>query len=851
MGDLDDQIRDLLRPLMADVHSRKARLGRAFAKFPSALDRIAYDGETGVFLDHLVGMLYDYGEVEPGVPAVAVLLESVRCEVGAGDQRIIDTILHSVREGARHVWAGPSVAEVLGYLDALADQAARLPIYFPAHVRQAEPGGHPFDAIRQMVQVVEDRSAWDRWRAEERELARAAGLEDDRRAYAPGRARPEERLDSKDDRDTRPAPPPPVPWDEHAAARFPRAVILGDPGFGKTWLLRYEARRLAHDGAQVLRDRAGGLDALALPLLARLSDLNRTDDFLEEALAAAAGPGQSEAFHRFVLQRLKTGHAVVLLDAWDEVPVEVPEPGQPIAYKPNYRQRLGQRIDAFARRFPRCRVLLTSRIVGYDGSPIPDARELELFAFDWPQIEAFARAWFGDAEPFLAMLRQNPQVQGLARIPLMLTLMCRAHEEQRQHPAAPTERSGAPTRRVQIYSLCLRGLLRDWKEEKERRDIGDGYVEAVLEVLAPAAYALFAGGHEQFGEGLLREEVWVALGGLGAGHELAGRDATSVITELKRAGILITTGEHRAAPLLFLHRTFHEFLAARALARRVKSERWLAIAAQVDRKAWRPAWQEVIVLLAGQLADPLPLLRLLADKRRDDLFRHRLALAALCLTEVPADLLDSPEVDGIATEVVTCWVEHQREGTRDAVAHLTRALSAVGQTSRRGMCNTRWGMRLLTLSRDTDDRLRRAAADVLGGLGASAAPALDRLLELIRDESWGVRQAAAEALGGLGASAAPALDRLLELTRDEDRGVRQAAARALGGLGATAAPALDRLLELTRDEDPDVRQAAARALGRIMARGVRIFKLPFWKRLFRGNRVARLEDLDPVQPATS
>jgi hypothetical protein len=59
MGDLDDQIRDLLRPLMADVHSRKARLGRAFGKFPGPLDRIAYDGETGVFLAHLVGSLYD------------------------------------------------------------------------------------------------------------------------------------------------------------------------------------------------------------------------------------------------------------------------------------------------------------------------------------------------------------------------------------------------------------------------------------------------------------------------------------------------------------------------------------------------------------------------------------------------------------------------------------------------------------------------------------------------------------------------------------------------------------------------------------------------------------------------
>jgi len=197
MGDLDDQIRDLLRPLMTDVQSRKARLGRAFTKYPGPLDRIAYDGETGVFLDHLIGRLYDY-DAEPGVPALAVLLESVRGEVGAGDQRIIDTILPSVRKGARHVWAGPSVEEVLGYLDALADQAARLPTYFPAHLRQAEPGGHPFDAIRQMVQVVADRSAWDRWRAEERERARAVGFEEDRLAYAPGRARPEKRLDPPD-----------------------------------------------------------------------------------------------------------------------------------------------------------------------------------------------------------------------------------------------------------------------------------------------------------------------------------------------------------------------------------------------------------------------------------------------------------------------------------------------------------------------------------------------------------------------------------------------------------------------------------------------------------------------------
>ena len=47
-----------------------------------------------------------------------------------------------------------------------------------------------------------------------------------------------------------------------------------------------------------------------------------------------------------------------------------------------------------------------------------------------------------------------------------------------------------------------------------------------------------------------------------------------------------------------------------------------AICELVDRKAWLPAWQEVIVMLGGMLGDVAGLLNLLADERRDDLFRH-------------------------------------------------------------------------------------------------------------------------------------------------------------------------------------------------------------------------------------
>ncbi len=88
---------------------------------------------------------------------------------------------------------GPSVRsqlvkEVLAYLDALAVRAAELPADYSAHLYMDETGQTRFDAIRQRVQVVEDRAAFERWRAEERERLRAAGIDFDRLAYYPIRS---------------------------------------------------------------------------------------------------------------------------------------------------------------------------------------------------------------------------------------------------------------------------------------------------------------------------------------------------------------------------------------------------------------------------------------------------------------------------------------------------------------------------------------------------------------------------------------------------------------------------------------------------------------------------------------
>jgi hypothetical protein len=208
-------------------------------------------------------------------------------------------------------------------------------------------------------------------------------------------------------------------------------------------------------------------------------------------------------------------------------------------------------------------------------------------------------------------------------------------------------------------------------------------VEALLELLEGVGYALFTEGYEQFRESLLRQKISVWLEGLEHNHELYTRNPTSLIAELKHDGIFITIGAHRDTPLLFLHRTFHEYMVARHLARREHGQGWQAIAPFVDKKAWHPAWQEALILLAGQLPNPAPLLELLADRSKDDIFRHRLTLAALCLPELSTQVraLCSCIVYYITSTAFAFWWKHTMNNTDAAVAHYTRALATLVQVN--------------------------------------------------------------------------------------------------------------------------------------------------------------------------
>jgi HEAT repeat protein len=196
----------------------------------------------------------------------------------------------------------------------------------------------------------------------------------------------------------------------------------------------------------------------------------------------------------------------------------------------------------------------------------------------------------------------------------------------------------------------------------------------------------------------------------------------------------------------FLHLTVHEFLAASALANIVNKDGWetpiqstgnpVSIARLMDRKAWEPAWQEVFSFLAGKLTEPLPLLSLLIDTNRDDLFRHRLALAAACLPEALSKLGQQPSVaDRITGELLAMWMQHDQKETLPAVSHFTRTLPALGQVNGKvaGIPLLEWCCQQLC---ELNPALRAAAVELVGLIGETVARrpiVLTLLTEILRD----------------------------------------------------------------------------------------------------------------------
>jgi HEAT repeat protein len=379
---------------------------------------------------------------------------------------------------------------------------------------------------------------------------------------------------------------------------IPRQVILGDPGSGKSSLLRYLALQWAR-----IND-ANQRYTQPLPLLIELREYARWHcpshkgflKYLHEA----------STWHRLNQQTLKhlleqPNRVVLLLDGLDEV------------FDPAEREQVVNDIHRFSNEYKQVRMVVTSRVVGYQPHRLRNAefRHFMLQDLDDDQIGTFLDRWhevtFDKSQQTEAeskrdrldkAIKHSKSIRQLAGNPLLLTMMAVLNRHQE-----------LPRDRVDLYQQCSRLLLHQWDTERALGDFPGLSAEIGLrektEILRVVAYAMQTRVSDESRANYIDGDTLTKLIEDYLCTELrfdqARAVARALVEQLRtRNFILCDLGANSYA---FVHRTFLEYFCAAEIVHqfnaRILNEQQLITL--FDTYCLDDDWHEVLRLTCGQI----------------------------------------------------------------------------------------------------------------------------------------------------------------------------------------------------------------------------------------------------------
>lgn len=370
----------------------------------------------------------------------------------------------------------------------------------------------------------------------------------------------------------------PRPADQ-ALAHHERVLLRGEAGSGKTTLVQWLAVTAAR---QDLDGRMAYLDH-RIPFVLPLRTLTRHGDRLPATgglLAAGGCPLAGSQPAGWEARVLTAGRGLLLIDGIDEVPDAE-------------RERTRTWLRDLLAAFPGNRWLVTSRpsAVRDDWLTDDDFTTLTLSAMSPDDVAAFIRRWHraaraesgtagqggqdgqsgqdgrsgqggqaaeawdaGELDTYESQLltaaRTQSDLGSLATSPLMCGLICALHRDRRGY---------LPHGRKDLYSAALSMLL--IRRDRERDMAGPELrEESQIELLQRLAYWLIKNGRTEMDRSRAETIIGRALPAIPEAAALG--DASAVFEHfLQRSGLL---REPAPDTVDFVHRTFQDFLGARA-----------------------------------------------------------------------------------------------------------------------------------------------------------------------------------------------------------------------------------------------------------------------------------------------